>query len=631
MWIRQGLEAHARAERPALVALDGQGTLVAELSYAELSARAKALAVRLPRDAGPAFLLADQAPDFMVGFCAALLAGVPVSPLPAVASGDAFVKVPGLGRRMADAGSRLLIGGQTETAVIESHRDLLGIDTQVQIFTVDQNQEVTGFADCGLHGPACLLYTSGSTSEPKGVPLTADQLAYNGRTCAEAWQIDSNSVLISWMPFHHSFGLVFNLLIPLFSGARLVWMPPKDVMFQPRLWFDAVTRYRGTHTAVATFGYRRCYNLPDDHWSVDTDLSSLQVSLIAAEPIQRGVFDQFLKRFSRFGFKPEAFCVLYGLSESGPITTMEAGEAPRFHQTDPRNPELAAACVGKAFPGSDVRVFPPTGGEPLSSNASGEICIEGPSVFNGYHARPDANQKRFFEWDGRTWFRTGDIGFLDEGGYLFITGRLKEMVIIRGKNYYPQDIEWLAGQAPLAEKRRECVAFAEETDGDPALVLMVEAGPEEVLELGEDWAASFQQRLTKHLDIGLRELVFVAPGSIQKTAGGKPRRALTAAQYRDGRIESSRVFRFEPSSEDAPRDAGLEARFLSLFVSASGLSPGEIDLTCSLEDLALDSARFLSLAEEISRIFKCDCHPSVFFQFSDLAGIFEHLFPEVRG
>lgn len=470
-------------------------------------------------------------------------------------------------------------------------------------------------------GLACLLYTSGSTSAPKAVAIRARHLAYNASSCAQAWSVDVDSTLISWMPNQHSFGLIYNVLIPLYSGCALVAASPASFLARPRLWFELVSRYRGSHGAAAAFGYQYCNEQLSPEGLADLDLSSWKVGLISAEPVRRATCETFLTLFSRLGLGPDFFCPLYGLSECGPITSMAIASATAFHEGEGKPSGLDLACVGQALPLCSVRIVDPNG-TPLGHGEIGEIWLQSPALMDGYFRRDAANLEIFAELPGTTgpWLRTGDQGFLDHQG-LYITGRIKEILIVRGKNFYPQDIEWSALQS-LPESVRGAAAAFESGHGAFILGLELNCEPSEDAHYGDKAAKGIAQRLGISPDL----LLVLPPGGIPKTASGKLRRGPCRQLWEAGQLP----IRYERCGKKTSSvcDGAKPACFFSLFADVVGLTLADLDEDQALSSYDLDSLMITNLTAAVAMHLGKVLHPTLFYKCETLGELASAL--EVR-
>ena len=637
--------ALAQPHGEAMLFLDGFGAVHERLTHGELLRRAKHLACSLrSRNAAAkdAFLIFEHGPEFAVSFYACLFAGLTIIPLPPLEEQRLPFQcrhIQTLTRDLNEA-PFFLSGGPT-LALLKQHKTALGIKSDEEL--VDTRTPLVmdpgAFAnrDWGHAEPAALLYTSGSTSRPKGVKLNQSHFQYNARTCVEAWELEETSVAVSWMPNHHSFGLIFNLLLPLFSGCRIVCMSPRAFVQKPLLWLKTLSDYRATHSAAATFGYRLCTEKIPAAELQGIDLSRWKVGLVSAEPIGAHVYRDFFDKFGPYGLRPDFFCALYGLSETGPITTMPVGRKPRFHREEGHPAATALACVGKPFSGTQLVCVNPSGGI-CREGVRGEIFVAGPSVTTGYLAREEENRAAFRRLgaEGHTFFGTGDEGFLEDG-FLYVTGRLKEIIIIHGKNYYPQDMEWLLKQSDARLGAGNVAVFSLETESGPAeprIMAIAESVPVE--EAG--YAALAQKALhhvSANLGVEIHELMLVPLGAVPKTASGKLKRKTCLEMVLQGQWRP--LFHLGAPENPAPAVAGASERDVSiqnpstvtaladLFSLELNMPRRDFGPDLRLSRLRLDSIQYLELAQAIESHLSTPCSPTLFFKSVTLADLAGHL------
>ena len=306
---------------------------------------------------------------------------------------------------------------------------------------------------------AFLQYTSGSTSSPKGVMVSHGNILHNEGLIQRAFRQTARSTIVGWLPVYHDMGLIGNVIQPLYVGAACVLMSPVAFLQSPLRWLQAITRYRATTSGGPNFAFDLCARKVRQAQRDTLDLSSWQVAYNGAEPIRLETLERFSAAFEPCGFRREAFLPCYGLAEATLLVSGSLRTAsPRVEHVQAVGLEShrvveAAAGDGKAVPlvgcgevtdGQELVIVHPDSSRRCAPDQVGEIWVAGPSIARGYWNRPEETERNFHarlaETGGGTFLRTGDLGFLKDGE-LFITGRLKDLVIIRGLNHYPQDIE----------------------------------------------------------------------------------------------------------------------------------------------------------------------------------------------
>ena len=604
----------------ALIELDGDGGTKQTLTHRMLAGQVEAMTAHLrPYTGTTALLVLDHGNEFAVFFWSCLAAGVTAVPLPP----PDFTKIPQrqLFRQIiveTRAGMILTeerLGQAFDSFLAEEELTGIAVITDPTRLPMQAEPSVISRED----PPAVLLYTSGSTSAPKGVIIRASNLVYNARTCCEAWHIQANSTLVSWMPHHHSFGLIFNLLLPLYSGCSVVTMAPRTFAAKPDLWLRSISRFRATHSAAAAFGYAYCAERVDPDDLAGVDLSSWQVGLASAEPVRHGIYQQFMQRFTGLGLDPSFFCVLYGLSETGPVTTMPAAEMPVFENPREVPAELGLACVGSAFPGTVVRCVSPKSQQPLGEDEVGELWVSGPSVTEAYLHGANAEAFSTALGDGRRYFRTGDLGHLKEGR-LTITGRLKELIIRSGKNYYPQDMELLAPKAHQDLSGSSAAMFSVAEQGREHIVLLMEKPVTGEAAPYAHWCHAVAHFLTAHLGLAPDRLIVVTEGGIAKTASGKVRRGACREAYLNQELEILYTHAAEAPAvtEDTSKRERQFDQLRRAVAEHLEIPAEDLNLNQSFSELGLDSLKILAIAQALEEHLGCAVHPNLFFKYPSL-------------
>ena len=392
---------------------------------------------------------------------------------------------------------------------------------------------------------AILQFTSGSTSDPKGVMLPDRVLCANLDAVAEAAGLDPDEdVLVSWLPLYHDMGLVGLLTLPMSTGARLVLGAPQDFTAKPARWMEWVSTYGGTATAGPNFSWVLATRALDRREPLD--LSRLRVALNGAEPIDPDQVEAFVAAGRRHGLRPEAVFPAFGMAEvaiggtfpaplSGMVTDCvdrRVLETERY--AAPTDPGVEGSrrlpLLGRPVPGLEIRVVDPDTGVPLREREVGELEIRGTSVTPGYYRRPDANAELFR--DG--WLRTGDLSYLLDG-QLVVCGRIKDVIIVGGRNLFPEDVERAVGRLE-GVRAGNVIAFGVEGDrGRESLVVVAESRA-----VDDDLAAVRRlvaERVRDAVGVPAKDIVLVAPGTLPKTSSGKLQRSLCKRYYRDGRLD----------------------------------------------------------------------------------------------
>ena len=417
---------------------------------------------------------------------------------------------------------------------------------------------------------AFLQYTSGSTGTPKGVMLSHENLLHNSLRIMQAFEITRSQSGVFWLPSFHDMGLIGGILVPLYGGKFNVLMSPVAFLQKPLRWLQAISKYRATISGGPNFAYELCVRKTTPEQRAGLDLSSWSLAFNGAEPVRPETIDAFAEAFAVSGFRREAFFPCYGLAES---TLMVTGgmkfEQPVIRAFDAAALETGSATTragfapgarrlvgsGRELDGQDVRIVDPQTCEALPPGRVGEIWVSGPSVAQGYWNREDATRETFAAMlahpdahsqtqSAKKWrpnpgpyLRTGDLGFFD-AGELFVTGRLKDLIIVRGRNHYPQDIERSVEEASPLVRAGSVAAFSVDVDGRERVVVVaeLERGKRETGELSTAFD-EIRKRLAIEHEVALEGLVMVRPNSIAKTSSGKIQRHACKRQFLEGTLE----------------------------------------------------------------------------------------------
>jgi acyl-CoA synthetase (AMP-forming)/AMP-acid ligase II len=405
--------------------------------------------------------------------------------------------------------------------------------------------------------PAFIQYTSGSTGHPKGVLLAHENLVSNIHAIGQASRIGRKDVVVSWLPLYHDMGLIGALLFSIYWRMPLVLMPPTAFLLKPSRWLWAIHRHRGTMSPAPNFGYALCVKRVRPQEREGLDLSCWRLAMNGAEPVNVRTVVDFQRTFAPHGFQTLAMLPVYGLAESSlAVTFPDPGEPLRFEVVD--RAALAAGqaviargagstaimSVGRAVPGHEVVVVDERG-NPVAEREVGHIVVRGPSVMQGYFRDEAATELVMV--DG--WLWTGDLGYVSHGE-LFVTGRAKDLIIVRGKNHYAEDLEAVAERIE-GVRAGGVAAFGiyDEGRAQDLVVMVCESRTEKEsarLALVEKIATTVQQHCGIHVD----EVVLVPPGTIPKTSSGKRQRALCRELYlrnellqnRTGKLRLALVF-----------------------------------------------------------------------------------------
>ncbi|MEU3980760.1 fatty acyl-AMP ligase [Streptomyces sp. NPDC026672] len=541
-----------------LVTGDADGE-VQHLTYARLATRTRAVAAWLQEHvpAGSrAMLLYPPGLEFINGYLGCLAAGVVAVPgVPPQGRSQNHRALIRMKRLLADADARVILGGREVLAALDSAAEHLpeldGIPRVVTEDIPDEAATAWREPDLTADSVAFLQYTSGSTSAPRGVMVTHGNLLDNERVITErmghtpdAIAAYDHELYVSWLPVYHDMGLIGPVLNTVHLGATATLFSPLHFLQRPARWLSAVTRFRPHTSGAPNFAYELCLKHATPQLLDELDLSAWKVAFNGAEPVRAATLRRFTETFAPAGFRDTALYPCYGLAEATlMVTGATAGAPPTLLAADESGPhagEQDAATVGCGRPGPGVTlaIADPERQMELPGGEVGEIWVGGASVAKGYWRNTLATRETFRATlpahEGR-FLRTGDLGFLRDGE-LFVTGRLKDLIVVDGRNHYPQDLE-LAAELSHPALRPGCTAAFSVDSGveGEQPVVVAELAPEAAGE-HEKIGELIRSAVGEAHGLSVHDVVLVHPGTIPKTSSGKIQRRATRTAYQDGTL-----------------------------------------------------------------------------------------------
>ncbi|WP_067465317.1 fatty acyl-AMP ligase [Nocardia amamiensis] len=511
------------------------------VTYLELDRDARAVAAWLadrPESAQPVVLLYHDGLAFLRAFLGCLYAGVIAVPAPLPHDERSTQRLVGV---IADSGAELVL-----------------TTSDVQPLVADATSQIVAATDGPLGDPddwrmpgidsgtiAFLQYTSGSTGTPKGVVVTHGNLMHNEAAIASIGLNDAGTG-VSWIPHFHDMGLIGSLLGALYVGANLVFMAPTTFLKRPVRWLQAISTYRAACTAAPNFAYDLIARRVTDEQVAELDLSTLEVALSGAEPVREQTIAAVLERFAPAGLRRTAMRPAYGLAEVTLMASAGAIAAEPVYLDVGRATRLVGC--GRAVPGLEIRIVDPHTRQQLPEDEVGEIWIRGDSVAAGYWNRAESTRETFDAYIGAEgpFLRTGDLGLLHDDE-LFVTGRSKDLLIINGRNIYPQDIEDLVRDLHPALGAAG-VAVSVDAGGRERLVVL--QGVKTALQGGTTLAelsSAIKNAVARGFDIAAPNVVLLEPRSVHRTTSGKVQRSSMRESFLAERLESVLLEDLEPA------------------------------------------------------------------------------------
>jgi acyl-CoA synthetase (AMP-forming)/AMP-acid ligase II len=527
----------------------GRGLVEDTMSFRDLDRGAREIAAWLgsrPEANRPVVLLFEPGGEFWRAFLGCLYAGVVAVPAPLPHDQRSLKRVAGI---LRDASSRLVLTSANLFDPIAAGIEGLGLENPIECLVPGKATPADAASwtmpDLSAQTVAFLQYTSGSTGDPKGVAVTHGNMLDNAFTIARFFEFDDTARLVGWIPHFHDMGLISQIM-SFCVGADAVIMSPLAFLKQPVRLLQAISRYRATATAAPNFAYDLIARRVSPEQVAGLDLSSLRVALNGAEPIRRGTIEAINALLGPAGFGPSVMRPGYGMAEVTLFATATPEDAPfvcldadaaaleRNEFAPPAGRAVSLVSSGIPGRGVDVRIVDPQTLKPLAENRVGEIWLRSASVASGYYNRPLETQERFgnrtADGDG-PYLRTGDLGLIHQQ-HLFVTGRRKDLVIVNGRNLYPQDIEELVQEVHPATFGVRGVAVAIDAQGTERLVVIQTVKADELggMPLAQ-LAAAIKVAVARSFEVPAPSVVLVDRNGIHLTTSGKVQRASMRAAF----------------------------------------------------------------------------------------------------
>lgn len=591
----------------------GQGEAQAEAAtYEALHDRAACLAHALAAQhpAGSrALLMYDAGIDFVVAFWACVQAGIVAVPVPLPKPNRSLHWYEHIVR---DAQIGCVLGDPAVQARLAPALEASAALRALRWICEQDAAQHPPLAPVAARGEDLVLlqYTSGSTGAPKGVRVSHRSLLANEAMIQSRWGNHAASVIVSWLPHFHDMGLIGKILQSLYVGAELVLMPPAAFIQRPVRWLQAITRYRGSNSGAPNFAYDACLRDIGDAELADLDLSSWQVAWSGAEPVRARTLNAFASRFAPCGLRAEALSASYGLAEATLMVTsahpgptpllrvdaaaLQRGQARVLARAQAGTPGLDCAAgdcwlagCGPWMPDHRLHIVDPATRRPRPRGEVGEVWFAGASVSDGYwgqaqvQASQEACHAQLADGAGEAmpYLRTGDLGFIDEGeggcGQLYIVGRMKDMLVIRGVNHAPQDIEHSVARCDAAFVPDGCAAFPVMADGQEQLVVVQELRRSHARHAdGAALLRRVRETVAERHGLQLFALCLIVQAHLPKTTSGKVQRQLCRTLFLDGRLECA--YEWRRGAVDAQQALFAGAQQQNRRYGALGLPAGDL-------------------------------------------------------
>jgi acyl-CoA synthetase (AMP-forming)/AMP-acid ligase II len=550
--------AETQADRVAFRFVSDHTLREQTVTYAELDRRARTLAAELARRGargGRALLLHPPGLEYISALIGCFYAGVIAVPAYPPGAGRPMARLAGI---VEDAHAEWALSTaralESVMPLVQTERGL----TNLQWIASDQLDGAGAGPLADLVAPATdslalLQYTSGSTSAPKGVMVSHGNFVHNIKSLFSRAGMNSEDRVVAWLPPYHDMGLVGAILLPLYMGVQSILITPSTFLKRPGVWLSAITQFGGTVSGGPNFGYELCVRRLNAEQRAAFDLRNWRVAFSGAERVSPDTLQRFADAFGACGFDPKAYAPCYGLAEAtlgvsfaipGETTPIEAFDAQamatgRARPAQPGEASCTLVGCGPALDGVEIRIVDPDTSRPKAAGETGEIWVQSPSVAGGYWNQPELSQETFAaalhgdEGGTGRYLRTGDLGFM-RGEQLFVTGRIKDLIILGGVNYYPEDIETTVARCH-AELHGAVAAFSVDHESQERLVVICEINAKREAS-DDEMAKAVRKAVADKLELAVHDVLFVRAGGLPRTSSGKLQRRLSRQLYIEGRL-----------------------------------------------------------------------------------------------
>lgn len=493
-----------------------------------------------------------------------------------------------------------------------------------------------------------LQYTSGSTNHPKGIKVSHTSLIANLEVICERFTITENDVIVSWLPFYHDMGIIAVLFLSVFSGLKCILFPPLSFLQSPLRWLRIIEKYKGTISGAPNFAYDLCAERIFDRTDEHIDLSSWNQAFCGSEPVKVSTYHNFCNRFKSHGFSSGAFYPAYGMAEATlMISGGERGTPPEIVIVDKdelkKNRLIFSAngvpliSCGTSSPGHSIKIVNREKQDISNGNEIGEIWFSGPSLTSGYWNKDsDDVFSAKINCDAETkYLRTGDLGFLFNNE-IYITGRLKEIIIINGLNYYPKDIEEAVERKEYRIKTNCCAAFEFNSGKNTQLAFLAEVDRKYINDIDfEDVTRAIRSIISEDFGLKAEYVGILSTGKIPKTTSGKLQRTLYQKLLDEGQLQTIYEWKTASKDPDTVKEGDAETVAVENFnkwlinrvSDILDVENTSIDALTALNKYGLDSISATGLSGEISKFLNRPISPTIFYNYPNIKAISEFLFP----
>lgn len=644
------LHAHTHPHKTAFVILENEGSTERKISWWEMELKVKIAASQLTLknlSGKRAVLIYQDILEFIISFLACQYAGVIAVPVPYAKGSKQLLRLMTI---FNDAGAAaVLCTRYSEQHLQQSLGNVLANNIEIIVTdTTFSPEEIHLYPPVGANEIAFIQYTSGSTGNPKGVVISSYNLIHNQRLIKDTFGCDQQSIIFSWLPFHHDMGLIGNILHTIYIGCTCILMPPSRFIQTPKKWLEAISDYKVTHSGAPNFAYDLCVNKITPGELARLNLSTWKVAYNGSEPVRYETLQKFSNYFKAAGFNANAFYPCYGLAEA---TLLVSGkkqyQPPTVIYIDKQSAADGVVRIidkkgsnawpivsaGKLASKKGLAIISTHQQQPCGELEAGEICISGKSVTNGYWNKD--NSETFYELEGKRFLRTGDLGFMYKEE-LFVHGRLKEMLIIRGQNVYPYDIEQLVGNSDPAIEINGVALFSM-NGPDEAFVIVVEIKRAFIDNLNkESLIHAIDTIVSGSFGISPFDIVLTTPFGIPRTTSGKLQRTKCRDSYKNNSFNviasksgllqkvakrGKNVFLLHEVIRESST-VNIKAYVIDIIESRVGALPeAKLHNNTELTEIGIDSLRAMEIINIINKDLSIEIDITQVYQHNSLAGL----------
>jgi len=647
--------AQYQHDRLAYIFLQNGETESGSLTYGELDRQARLIAAHLQSFQGErALLLYPSGLEFITAFFGCLYAGVIAVPAYPPTKKQKLSRLRSI---VDNAEPKIVLTITSILAEIEKIGEYKNELVQLQSISTDtiiDNGRDFNFLPVNSESLAFLQYTSGSTGNPKGVMVTHGNIIHNQQLIYQAFGHSEHSIGVSWLPLFHDMGLIGHVIHPIYAGVTNILMPPVAFLQKPIRWLQAISKYRATTSGGPNFAYDLCVKKIKSEELTNLDMSSWDLAFNGAEPVRAKTLAQFSEKFADCGFSYSSFYPCYGMAETTLFTTgCNKDREPLIQgvlaeelaknlvvESEIASPEsrVFVGC-GRPYLDSIVMIVDPELLTPCDRGQVGEIWVSGGSIAAGYWDRPEATREIFQANLGtseESFLRTGDLGFF-ENNELFVTGRLKDLIIIRGRNHYPQDIELTVEHSHPALQENCSAAFSIEIDGSECLFVVCEVKRTELRKLNlDEIVAKIMVAVSTEHELEVHQFFLLRPGSIPKTSSGKIQRSgcklgvlenslNVVGEWKRG-IDKTLPTEVSICQNDSVKTAAeIETWLTAKIAEILEVATVEIDRQQPLAIYGLNSLKAVSIAAELETWFGIKVAPMIVYEYPNIQALANYL------